>query len=144
MNRELKFRGWHTKLNQMFPAEELAADQLTLSTVGEFINVHSGSKSLSEIYPADKFIPLQFTGLRDKNGVEVYEGDITAKTTFNGEEYRLVSQVVYNAPGFCLKFISGNEKAENGLGSGLFAFPNNVGEVIGNIYENPELLEEKS
>lgn len=72
--RIIKFRGWHPKLERMIPCEELVADQLTLLADGRFINVYSVSTTLSDIYPSDKFIPLQFTGLFDKSGVKIFEG----------------------------------------------------------------------
>lgn len=67
----------------------------------------------------------EFTGLHDKNGKEIYEGDILK---YDGEE----RVVVYEAPSFELQLKD----------SRAFAWDNwsEFGEIIGNIYENPELL----
>lgn len=85
----------------------------------------------------------QFTGLFDKNGNEIYEGDIISKHAYNGEEYTLDGIVEYNVDGFCLKCIRSNKDACIGSYYAFSAGSNGVlykGIIIGNIHDNPELL----
>lgn len=72
----------------------------------------------------------QYTGLKDKNGKEIYEGDI-----FHCGDTNILYIVVWNDNGFQGKQVKSSSYC------GLEYWKNKI-EVIGNIYENPELLEE--
>lgn len=74
----------------------------------------------------------QYTGLHDKNGKEIYEGDIV-KALINGIWY--IGQVVYEHSGFTID-VTNNKQLEFGRMGIIEIFT----EVIGNIYDNPELL----
>ena len=127
MSRVIKFRGWHVSANKMFSAEEMANDQLTLLTTGSFINVNGKSTALSTIYPNDKFIPLQFTGLLDKNGKEIYEGDIVQRGVIVFYDGKFQGQY-YGSDGQMYETWEDDHYLQRDL------------KVLGNIYENSELL----
>ena len=72
----------------------------------------------------------QYTGLKDKNGREIYEGDVLKN------DYGDIWVVVWNGTGFMLEL---NGESKNIYSANEYYFSGC--EVIGNIYENPELLE---
>ncbi len=76
-----------------------------------------------------KFI-MQYTGLKDKNGKEIYEGDIV-----NGEDgfgRSFIGAITYEAGVYYIRGIDQNRPIK------IY----HICEIIGNIYENPELLED--
>ena len=130
--RDIKFRAWHKGQNKMYPAEEMGRDELTISTDGRgFVNVSEDGPQFSE-YITD-MIPLQYTGMKDKNGVEIYDGD-TIKCTDGADEIDMLDS---NTGIGCVEWndIYGFwsiSKIENGLGDILQC---GYVEIIGNIYE---------
>lgn len=128
MNRVIKFRAWDGKNKEMVLAWDDGAFFLT-----------------SEGVPYDIFkrakLPwklMQFTGLTDKNGKEIYEGDILDHL---GLSYR----VGWGDEGAWIAWgITQRDDPRNGepytIADTMVANVSPVGEIIGNIYENPELL----
>lgn len=118
MSREIKFRAWDKRHNSM----EICQDLYWFEE--NYVRQTSDTDSMTGDWEV-----MQYTGLKDTNGVEIYEGDICRTT--NGD----VRVVVYLAPVFGLATsISEQYDVED------FTTPMAHEEVIGNIYENPELL----
>jgi len=82
--------------------------------------------TLDEEFPTEeKVIYRQFTGLKDKNGKEIYEGDLLKLDEKENWVYPIV-EVIFDSAEFTTKITSLNKLGEV--------------EVIGNIYENPGLI----
>lgn len=129
--REIKFRVWNTETNKMIiNVKEMGVFALkSIYTIDEFL-----------VIPTDEKYPLmQYTGLKDKNGVEIYEGDICrcwGGSEFNGYyEYNRIYEVKWQGSGF--------EMMIDDCGYG-WNYSNGFEyiKVIGNIYENPELIKD--
>lgn len=90
---------------------------------------------------------LQFTGLRDKNGKEIYEGNVVRWDDQSGGKYWRVAQVYYDDFGrLCYEFLPSTTTKQL-IGDiwyqGNFAYAEETDkelEVIGDIYQNPELI----
>jgi uncharacterized phage protein (TIGR01671 family) len=89
----------------------------------------------------------QFTGLTDKNGKKIFEGDILKTHYANAPKADFVEQVVFHGGKFCAEGSTrGNYKCWEPLADGIKHIPQDKSvymescEIIGNIYDNPELL----
>ena len=123
--REIKFRAWDNE------KREFLSDDYGPISVGDSKVVTDGD--WQGVYYTDKYTIEQYTGLKDKNGKEIYEGDIVEYTTH-----------YYSKEKRHRKVVEWEEWDSDGFGE-----PHNLGyfnlseymTVIGNIHENPELLE---
>ena len=125
MSREIKFRVWDKLAERFIRCDEGYQGHYVLSLKGEFHNLQNGSGG-------DECIVQQWTGLKDKNGVEIYEGDIVKATSDQYENENFVGKVIFDE-GCFLTWINKNDIR------GIWG-EDDI-EVIGNIFENSELLE---
>ena len=92
----------------------------------------------SDCFDFNDVILMQSTGLKDKNGNEIFEGDVVRQVrTQPTTENEIIIGVVTMLEGAWLIMNDGEQLARD-----LWS-ETDINEIIGNIYENPELLEEK-
>lgn len=138
MDREIKFRVWDEEEKTMWRHENIGYinfyDKVIWLRHGGFLDMDYNPCTL-----------MQYTGLKDKNGKEIYEGDILLLE-------KGTKRTVFNVPGgFAIESLDDDL---NKYGKEIFVPIEGLSDeqnasfikstkVIGNVYENPELLEER-
>lgn len=127
--RPIKFRAWDTLKERMVEVCGIDFSNGLPSVIH--------TKALSPVIETtNRYILMQFTGLLDKNGKEIYEGDVVrfvdavVQVVFAQDKLYLTGGKYYTTGWYALK-------TDNTL---MFPLEGGGGEIIGNIYENSELL----
>lgn len=138
--RKIKFRFWDNVQKKMFNEVTLLGlhweceEDPSVYIGGKHFNYGDNGKTVPDY--SDGAV-MQFTGMQDNNGKEVYEGDIVKGKRYSAQEkfVRFIGEIAYFRVSFV---VNGVGKYEGIYGEELHG---NY-EVIGNIYENPEFLKD--
>ena len=131
MNREIKFRAWEPQKKEMLMVDILhwfwslnpRTLQLKSDGISSVTGIMNHGYTVQGGITAGKSVIMQYTGLKDKNGKEIYEGDIVQKNNKKQEVYWDDNMAA---------FMPFNDDRE------LFFAGDS--EIIGNIYKNPGLI----
>lgn len=124
-----KFRAWDTQEKRWFPKNQ-HEEWINVSSAGEVVyGYEDGGPELGE----GRFQISWFTGLCDKNGTEIYEGDVINYGDYTDGSGPCNYVVEWGAEGAAFEGRAIHEKD-------MTSFLDPSGAVIGNVHENPELL----
>ena len=135
-----KFRVWMKSLKWM-------CDVTNISFDSKFVDIcqYGDTERYTEMsVEFDEITLMQSTGLKDKNGKEIFEGDIVRTTRFLGRADEIGGFYEYEKDYLgVVKVLEGSWVIDTGSDAVDLWSEIDENEVIGNIYENPELLEDK-
>lgn len=134
--REIKFRAWDKTVNKMSKVIRITYSDVQHTTVNyQYINDKGKKRDDLSLLDDDghgTIVLMQYTGLKDKNGKEIYEGDIV-KVFDRYENRQFTGCVIYEDGTYFIDVMSEDERE--------CVWCDYETEITGNIFENPELLE---
>lgn len=131
----VRYRAWHKTWEKLGEVRRIRFDD-----EGGVCTVLFRGKILGTDTPIDKIELMQSTGLKDKNGKEIFEGDVVRMRNPRDRRQIGMFQVVRVANSPMLGLLDKKLTTEI---FNIYEHMRNYYEVKGNIYENPELLEDK-
>lgn len=133
--REIKLRAWDKKHKRMVNLDTPTAFCESGYDEIDYIAFSEGDARYvdsNQVVWAEQYELMQYTGLKDRHGVEIYEGDIVREyDDYDGEP----AIIDWNTDDACFRI------NYDGESDGFYNIGSTMIEVIGNIYENPELSE---
>lgn len=150
MTRQIKFRGYVKDISEFgddvvpheghFVFGNLVQDKGFSYIVGGMAEANDEYAALEYWQPVGNENVDEFTGLKDKNGKDIYEGDILAWHSNIYRKHDWVGLVLYRGAGFAVQESDKSYSSPEWLDCACRKDANII-EVIGNVHENPELLE---
>ena len=123
--KELKFRTWDKERGCYLDETELAG----VTPDGKYI-LYIEEEEISKLEIEGNYILEQYTSLKDKNGKEIYEGDIVSVRNKNCKNEYDIGVVEFGKAAFRCPFLLGK-------------YHSGQVEVIGNVHQNADLMEKK-
>lgn len=120
-NREHKFRAWDVENNEMIDGDSLAFEEY---------------QPLAYLLQDSEYMKfMEYTGLKDSNGKYIYEGDIVKDEKGNLAYIEFLQQEM----GYVIIYKDHDERLGHRNSGGEYAYDAGL-EIVGNIYQNPDLL----
>jgi uncharacterized phage protein (TIGR01671 family) len=129
--REIKFRAWNKTDSKMVSWEEMYGIERAFDGG---VGVHLAISDQCYLLP-EGCVVMQFTGLKDRQGKEIYEGDVVK---IDGGAEPVIAPIGFEYGCFVVKWKANAPELKYYIGMSFCSI-----EIIGNIYENPELLKQE-
>jgi len=137
--REIEFRAWDTITNEMVFSTLVRNNYLAINLNGNVLGYEDTDKDQEVLFYPERFIITQYTGLKDKHGNKIFEGDILKAFTrsFTGKISKISEHnalCFWNVSSFNFRLLPVSDNFGRCVNNYSHGF-----EIIGNVFDNPEL-----